>query len=166
MPTRIVFNGKEYASLDEMPADVRRAYQEVVGLLADADRSAGADFAPDSGGEPKLNITRLRFLHEGKEYSSLEQMPPEARRRYDEAVRQLGDTSRVGSPEMLVGQGTTGSIEENRHIVVRTTQNIRLKGQDTPATLKSLLSSVGASFLAAALAALVTLIILVAWKLL
>jgi hypothetical protein len=165
MSTRLTFNGKEYASLDEMPPDVRRAYQKVVALLAGSDGNDAADLTPDSSSEHKLNITRLRFLHDGKEYSSLEEMPPEARRQYQETVSQLGEAGRDGIPDILQSKGATGSIEENRHIVVRTTQNVRLEGLDALASAKSLLFSVGTSALLAALAALVSLAILVLWKL-
>lgn len=35
MPSKIVFNGKEYNSVDEMPTDVREAYQKMRGLFED-----------------------------------------------------------------------------------------------------------------------------------
>lgn len=164
MSTRIVFNDKEYGGVDEMPAEVRRAYEEVVALLADPDRNA-TDFAPDSSGEHKLNITRLRFLHDGKEYSRFEEMPPEVRRQYEETVRRLGDAERNDIPGMLERGVATGNIGETRHIVVRTTRDVRLESLDVRQSVKSLLSSVGTSFLLAALAALVALVVFFFWRL-
>ena len=32
MPTRLIFNGREYSSPEAMPADVRKAYQELLDL--------------------------------------------------------------------------------------------------------------------------------------
>ncbi len=38
--TRIIFNGQEYSSPEEMPAEIRRAYEQAMGsVLADADRN-------------------------------------------------------------------------------------------------------------------------------
>jgi hypothetical protein len=43
MTSRIVFNGQEYASREAMPEDVRKANDEVLATLRDAD----ADGIPD-----------------------------------------------------------------------------------------------------------------------
>ncbi len=166
MSARIVFNDKEYASVEEMPPEVRRAYQELVALLAIPDRNPAADLAAESGGEPKLNLIRLRFLHDGKEYSSLEEMPPEARRQYQAAVTQPGEANREGIRDTLQDIASPGNIGESRRIVVRTTQNVRVGGVSPLGSVKSLLLSVGTSALLAALAALVALAVLVLWKLL
>lgn len=42
--TKIVFNGQEYSSPDQMPAEVRRVYEQIMsGVLADADRDGIPD---------------------------------------------------------------------------------------------------------------------------
>lgn len=44
MRTRIVFNGKEYSSLEEMPAEIRREYERAMAtVLADTDRDGIPD---------------------------------------------------------------------------------------------------------------------------
>jgi hypothetical protein len=44
MRTRIIFNGREYSSPDEMPADIRQAYDRAMStVLADADRDGVPD---------------------------------------------------------------------------------------------------------------------------
>ena len=56
--TRIVFNGKEYASQEEMPVDVRQAYDQAMGtVLADADRNGIPDIF-ETGGS-------ATFVHSG-----------------------------------------------------------------------------------------------------
>ena len=166
MSTRIIFDGKEYASVEEMPLEVRRSYEQIAGLLADRDGDGIPDLVGDASASHTLTVRRMRFVHDGKVYSSVEEMPSEARRQYDAAVRQLGDADRNGIPNVLEREGTTGNMEETRHVVVRTAENVRLEGQDARGALKSLLFSVGTSFLVAALAAVVALIILVVWRLL
>jgi hypothetical protein len=51
MRTRIIFNGQEYSSPEEMPAEVRRAYDQAMGsVLADADRDGIPDIFEAGGG--------------------------------------------------------------------------------------------------------------------
>jgi len=48
--TRIVFNGQEYSSPEEMPAEIRKAYEQAMAtVLADADRDGIPDIF-ESGG--------------------------------------------------------------------------------------------------------------------
>src|SRR5687767_7396210 len=52
MTTRIIFNGREYKSPDDMPADVRRLYDQALQQLADADRDGIPDIleqGPEAG---------------------------------------------------------------------------------------------------------------------
>jgi hypothetical protein len=46
---KIVFNGREYASVDEMPPDVRKAYDEAMQLFADADHDGIPDIVQKHG---------------------------------------------------------------------------------------------------------------------
>lgn len=166
MSTRIIFDGKEYANVEEMPFEVRRAYEQIAGLLADHDGDGNSDLAGNASASHTLTVRRMRFVHDGKVYSSVEEMPPEVRRQYHEAVRQLGHADRDGNSDVLERVGTTGNIEETRHVVVRTTQGVRLDGLDARGTVKSLLFSVGTSFLLAVGAAVVALAVLILSKLL
>ena len=51
LQTRIIFNGQEYSSPEEMPAEVRRAYEQVMGsVLADSDRDGIPDIFEAGGG--------------------------------------------------------------------------------------------------------------------
>lgn len=52
MSTRIIFNGQEYASPDDMPEDVRKAYQAVLDSLADRD----GDGLPDAFTKDGRNV--------------------------------------------------------------------------------------------------------------
>lgn len=57
--TRIVFNGKEYSSLEKMPPEVRQAYdQAMAAVLADADRNGLPDIL-EGGGSATVMHTGL-----------------------------------------------------------------------------------------------------------
>jgi hypothetical protein len=71
---KLVFNGKEYGSLDEMPDDVRRLYQSAITLAA-------------KGGPNVKVLTQTDLWFNGKKYNSLDEMPPDVRRVYDEVMR-------------------------------------------------------------------------------
>ncbi len=101
MPNKIIFNGVEYNSPDEMPAGLREAYQKALSLAA----KGGS-----SGGFPgKVNVrlsTRVRFVYGGKTYESVDQMPPEARAKYELAMQQI-DRNHDGVPDVLQGGGAS-----------------------------------------------------------
>ena len=52
--TRIVFNGQQYSSVDEMPAGVRQAYEQAMGVLADSNRDGIPDLFETNGGATVL----------------------------------------------------------------------------------------------------------------
>jgi hypothetical protein len=72
---KIVVNGREYSSVEEMPEDVRRAFERAM---------AGA-----SGGD--LAGVRPRIVFNGREYASVDQMPEDVRRLYDDAMSMVED---------------------------------------------------------------------------
>jgi hypothetical protein len=75
---RIIFNGREYSSHDEMPPDVRRLYDEVLASVAASDKNS-------SPGRLEVKI-RTRFVVNGKEYSSVADIPPAIRAAYEKFV--------------------------------------------------------------------------------
>ena len=85
---KIVFNGKEYDSVDAMPPDVRKEYEVALETLR------------KSGGEEILSVlqrdmgvtgahikaTFREIVVNGKTYDSVDAMPPDARRTYEQAM--------------------------------------------------------------------------------
>jgi hypothetical protein len=66
--TRVVVNSKEYHGVEEMPPEVRSAYEKAMG----------------PGGGPASAI-----IFNGRQYDKPESMPPETRRLYEAAVASL-----------------------------------------------------------------------------
>ena len=85
---KIVFNGKEYDSVDAMPPDVRKEYEVALETLR------------KSGGEEILSVlqrdvgvtgahikaTFREIVVNGKTYDSVDAMPPDVRRTYEQAM--------------------------------------------------------------------------------
>lgn len=68
VPTRIVFNGQEYSSPEEMPAEIRRAYEQAMsGVLADADHNGIPDLFESGGGTSVFQSVRTQPLEDPAE---------------------------------------------------------------------------------------------------
>jgi hypothetical protein len=77
---KIIFNGREYAGIEEMPADVRRLYEEAM-------RQAGMLPAGAVGARMAVSTdVRTRIRYGGREYRSPEQLPAEIRPLYEQAM--------------------------------------------------------------------------------
>lgn len=95
MTARITFNGRDYDSPEAMPPEVRAAYDRAVEMLKNGGKGSGTN--------PRINIkmsTNVRFVHDGKTYNSLDEMPPEVRAKYATAMHQI-DRDDNGVPDIL-----------------------------------------------------------------
>ncbi|MDA8432974.1 MAG: hypothetical protein M0Z60_08430 [Nitrospiraceae bacterium] len=70
---RFKINGKEYGSVEEMPDDVRTAFEK-----AKAGRAADGT---------KTVTTKTRIVFNGSEYEGIDAMPPDARRLYEQVMK-------------------------------------------------------------------------------
>ncbi len=106
MANRIIFNGVEYNSPEEMPAGLREAYQKALSL---ASKGGSAGAFPG-----KVNVrlsTKVRFVYNGKTYESVNQMPSEARAKYEAAMQHI-DKNHDGVPDMLQGNSASSPVPE------------------------------------------------------
>ncbi|HQV94048.1 MAG TPA: hypothetical protein PLA27_02810 [Anaerolineales bacterium] len=114
-PQRIVIDGKAYNSVNEMPEDVRRNYEEVMKNIGAAPANAANPiqslnniFADaNNNGIPDIaenQITNLMggvtFVVNGKTYNSLDDLPPEARAKYEQFMGSL-DGNQNDTPDYL-----------------------------------------------------------------
>jgi len=117
--SRIVVNGREYGSVDEMPPDVRQAYQRMRSGLVDSDR----DGMPDMFEGKKANVvsvTRRKIVVNGREYGSVDEMPPDVRRSFERASGAAG----AGHARMP-GDPGTGGRSRVRVVTSSTTPTMR-----------------------------------------
>jgi hypothetical protein len=85
MGTKIIFGGKEYSSIEEMPPEVRDEYERAISQLRDIDRNGIPDVVQDTG-KPIIRIEQHRYMVNGREYSSLDDLPPAIRRTIEKAT--------------------------------------------------------------------------------
>ncbi len=116
-PNKIVIDGKTYNSVDEMPEDVRRNYEEAMRNVGSAPpnpsnpiQSLNNIFAdtnnngmPDIMEQHVMNLPGgTAFVVNGQTYNKLEDLPPEARARYEQAMDKI-DKNKNGIPDFVEG---------------------------------------------------------------
>jgi hypothetical protein len=105
MKQLINFNGRMYNSVEEMPPDIRRAYEQVMGIFSDKDQNGVPDAfegIASAGAEPIGLQSNNIFIYEGRRYQSVDELPLEARQKYEQALGRL-DANRNGMPDFLEG---------------------------------------------------------------
>jgi hypothetical protein len=118
-PKVLVIDGKTYHSVEEMPEDVREKYEQTIRSLDDVNNNQildafetlniFADHDKDGVSDVLENLTAshtsmssIKIVIDGKEFDGLENLPPEARARYEEVMGKL-DTNRNGVPDVVEG---------------------------------------------------------------
>lgn len=97
----IVIDGRVYNSVDEMPPEVRAKYEQAMSAFKDENRDGAPDvFEAFSTPQVVTNVTK--FVVDGMEYDSIEDLPPEARAKYEQAMGML-DKDRNGIPDFMEG---------------------------------------------------------------
>jgi hypothetical protein len=98
----IVIDGKTYKSVDEMPADIRAKYEEAMRSL-DQNRNNTPDLfenpAPSPSSLPNM-MSAAQILVNGQAYNGLDQLPPEIRAQYEQAMGAM-DANRNGIPDFV-----------------------------------------------------------------
>jgi hypothetical protein len=85
MSAKIVFNGQEYDGVESMPEEARRQYEAALNALSAEDR--GKLEAAEQGAHVQFKVNvRRKYKIGGKEYDSVEAMPPDVRAAFDQAA--------------------------------------------------------------------------------
>jgi len=112
----IVIDGKRYKSVDEMPADIRQKYESAMqGLnknqngLPDMLENSNPFGDKNQNGIPDTfeglvsnGMSSTRIIADGKTYNSLDELPPEIRAKYEQAMSSM-DANRNGVPDFIEG---------------------------------------------------------------
>ena len=111
----IVIDGKTYSSVNEMPPDVRAKYEQAMKSLKDKNRNGFPDQPEsvnilkdqDGNGIPdifegtssiQISTTNTRIVVNGKDYGSIEELPPDVRAKYEQAIGTM-DKNQNGIPD-------------------------------------------------------------------
>lgn len=108
MSTRIIFNDVAYDSVEHMPPDVRFAYEQAMLRFEDSDRDGIPDAVQDPGVSEIKVRTETRYVINGREYRSLDEMPPD--------VRNLIARERTGEMPAQLGTRVTPALRPPRRL--------------------------------------------------
>jgi len=132
----IVIDGKTYKSVDEMPEDVRRQYENAMRAL-DKNQNGTPDMLENknpfadknNNGMPDAfeglasfqgattNVTNAtKIIVNGQVYDGLDQLPPEVRAKYEQAMSAM-DANRNGVPDFLEGMLNVPNQKTNQAAV-------------------------------------------------
>jgi len=94
----ISFDGKSYNSLEEMPADQRAAYEQVMAFMKDENNNGIPDLFEGDVVQKMIGLAaNTRIIVNGQEVQGLEALPPEARAKFDNAMQKLGQLGIIPS---------------------------------------------------------------------
>jgi hypothetical protein len=85
----IHFNGKTYQHLDEMPANERMAYEQMMNIFVDKNGNGIPDFLEGDMVQNVMSAYSTRVDFNGSAIHSLEDLPPEARQQVADAFQML-----------------------------------------------------------------------------
>jgi len=99
--TTISFNGKTYNSLEEIPADQRAAYEQVMSFMKDENNNGIPDMFEGDAIQKMMGMASTQVIVNGQEMKSFESLSPEARAKFDKAMVKLNQLG-------ILPQGTQG----------------------------------------------------------
>jgi len=102
MSAKFVVNGKEYDRIEDMPEEVRSVYQSLSGLIGDTDQNGIPDILEGKASARALT-TNVNIVHDGKVYTSVADLPPDLKEKYQKAMQALGGGNAPG--------GAAGSVQ-------------------------------------------------------
>ena len=113
MPTHIIFNGREYSSPEAMPADVRKAYQELLDQLQDKNKDGIPDMLQGGGTGNVLGILQTSVRYNGRTLADVGGLPAPMRRLIEGAIghvssRGTAPTEPHGNEPLVRSLETTG----------------------------------------------------------
>ena len=84
------FNGKTYNSLEEMPADQRAAYEQVMAFMKDENNNGIPDMFEGDAIQKMIKMSaNTRVMVNGQEVLGLDALQPEVREKFDRAMQTL-----------------------------------------------------------------------------
>lgn len=127
LPTRVIFNGKEYRSVEEMPPSVRTQYEKLLASLPDDDKDgvpdllqgdhaaatftsvSGVDYTGSGNRAAPAGAPDILIEVNGVQYRSPADMPADVRETYEKMMALL-DRDGDGRPDFLDERSLAGRV--------------------------------------------------------
>jgi len=110
--SNIVFNGKSYNSIDEMPATERMAYEQMMNIFVDKNGNGIPDFMEGDVVQNVMSAYSSRVDVNGQTVHSLDDLPPEVRQSVNTAFQVMSNLGMIpGVPAEFQNQNQPVSRE-------------------------------------------------------
>jgi hypothetical protein len=118
-------NGKEYSSLDEMPAPIRETYEKAVANKEGIEQGAIA------------SVTAGKIMFNGQEYASVDSMPADVRQMYETIMKTIksGEISAAAKVNLKIGGASADSKDKGIFTSAASSKPIAPKSFLSPAVL-------------------------------
>lgn len=100
----IVFNGKTYNSVEDMPAGERQAFEQLSNLFVDKNGNGIPDFLEGDIVRNVMTAVTSNVNYDGQIYNSMEELPPDVREKLQRAFERLSQSGIVASGTPMASQ--------------------------------------------------------------
>src|SRR5574340_1396820 len=112
MSDQIIFNGKTYESIDDMPVKERKAYLAITRAFEDSNGNGVPDMF--EGQAAGLRSAPAKIFFNGRMVNSLDELSPQEQAEYQRAMQQM-DKDGNGIPDFVEGMfGMQGTQPKER----------------------------------------------------
>ena len=99
----IVFNGKTYNSLEEMPANERQAFEQLTSMLVDKNGNGIPDFLEGDIVANVMTAVTSNINYNGQVYNGMDELPPDVREKIQGAFEKLAQMG-IATPDSVMAQ--------------------------------------------------------------
>lgn len=100
----IMFNGKSYSSLEEMPPNDRQAYEQMMSIFVDANGNGIPDFLEGDIVQNVMTAVTSNIHFNGQVYDGMNELPVDVREKIQgafEKMTELGIVTKTDSPVVI-----------------------------------------------------------------
>ena len=117
---QIIFNGKTYNSIDEMPVNERQAYEQMSQIFKDENGNGIPDFLEGDVVKNVMTAFANAIHYDGKIYNNMDELPPEARQKLQEAFTKLNQLGIVtAAPSAQAGQAFEPAFQASKPLLAQ-----------------------------------------------
>ena len=109
----IIFNGKTYNSLEEMPGDERQAFEHLSNMFVDKDENGIPDFLEGDMARNVMAAFTSTVNLNGQTYNGINELPPEVRAKVQGAFEKLAQLGLVSTNSPMSGQANRPQISQS-----------------------------------------------------
>lgn len=103
----IIFNGRTYNNVDEMPVNERQAFEQLSSMFVDKNGNGIPDFLEGDMARKVMTAFTSNVNFNGQTYNSVNDLPPEMRDKVQGAFEKLSQLGIVSKVSPMTAQGLT-----------------------------------------------------------